>query len=111
MMNQKLVVGDVIFLRMGDKVPADGRLRSDRRSVFIRPFANKWLNGAIAWELMLLLMIVYLPFFQEPLGTFSLPAADWLVVSGVALTIFPVLELAKWLERRGWFGAMENETR
>jgi Ca2+-transporting ATPase len=30
---------------------------------------------------------------------------DWLVVAGVALTIFPVLELAKWLERRGWFGA------
>jgi hypothetical protein len=26
------------------------------------------------------------------------------VVAGVALTIFPVLELAKWLERRGWFG-------
>ncbi len=80
--------------------------RSDRRSVFIRPFANKWLNGAIAWELMLLLMVVYLPSIQEPLGTFSLPAADWLVVSGVALTIFPVLEAAKWLERRGWFGEL-----
>jgi len=80
--------------------------RSDRRSVLIRPFANKWLNRAILWELMLLLVVVYLPLIQEPLGTFSLPAADWLVVSGVALTIFPVLELAKWLERRGWFGEL-----
>jgi Ca2+-transporting ATPase len=80
--------------------------RSDRRSVFIRPFANKWLNWAIAWELLLLLVVVYLPSIQEPLGTFSLPAADWLVVSGVALTIFPVLETAKWLERRGWFGEL-----
>ena len=78
--------------------------RSDRRSVFIRPFANRWLNWAIAWELMLLLVVVYLPLIQRPLGTFSLPWIDWLIVAGVALTIFPVLELTKWVERRGWFG-------
>ena len=28
--------------------------RSDRLSVFVRPFANKWLNLAIVWELLLL---------------------------------------------------------
>jgi Ca2+-transporting ATPase len=80
--------------------------RSDRRSVFVRPFANKWLNWATAWELLLLLIVVYVPFIQEPLGTFGLPADDWAIVVVVALTIFPVLELAKWLERRGWFGPM-----
>ena len=78
--------------------------RSDRRSALIRPFANKWLNRAIAWELMLLVAVIYLPFLALALGTFSLVWADWLVVAGAALTIFPVLELAKWLERRGWFG-------
>jgi len=78
--------------------------RSDRRSVFFRPFANKWLNRAIAWELMLLLVVVYWPLIQRPLGTFSLPLVDWIVVSGLALTIFPVLELAKALARRSWFG-------
>jgi len=79
--------------------------RSDRRSALIRPFANKWLNRAIAWELSLLVAVIYLPFLTLALGTFSLAWADWLVVTGLALTIFPVLELAKWLERRGWFGA------
>lgn len=78
--------------------------RSDRRSALIRPFANKWLNRAIAWELMLLVAVIYLPFLALALGTFSLVWADWLVVAGAALTIFPVIELAKWLERRGWFG-------
>ena len=53
----------------------------------------------------LLVAVIYLPFLTLALGTFSLALADWLVVTGVALTIFPVLELAKWLERRGWFGA------
>jgi Ca2+-transporting ATPase len=48
--------------------------------------------------------VIYLPVLALALGIFRLAWADWLVVTGVALTIFPVLELAKWLERRGWFG-------
>ena len=78
--------------------------RSDRHSVLRRPFANKWLNLAIVWELMLLVLIIYVPFLQEPFGTYGLRAEDWLIVIGLASTISPVLELAKWMERRGWFG-------
>jgi len=80
--------------------------RSDRISVLQRPFANRWLNLAIAWELALLALIVYLPFLHEPFGTFALPAVDWVIVIGLSLTILPVLEVAKWMERRGWFGAV-----
>jgi Ca2+-transporting ATPase len=32
---------------------------------------------------------------------------DWLIVFGLALTIMPILEMAKWMERRGWFGKVE----
>jgi len=80
--------------------------RSDRHSVFNKPFANKWLNVAILWELALLGLIVYLPFLHEPFGTFSLPLVDWVIVVALALTISPVLEIAKWMERRGWFGKL-----
>ena len=80
--------------------------RSDRNSVLNRPFANKWLNLAIVWELLLLTLIVYLPFLNGAFGTFSLPVVDWLIVIGLAFTVSPVLELAKWMERRGWFGKM-----
>jgi len=81
--------------------------RSDRNSVFHKPFANKWLNTAIIWEIGLLLLIIYLPALHEPFNTFSLPLVDWLIVLGLSLTISPVLELVKWMERKGWFGAME----
>ena len=81
--------------------------RSDRNSVFYKPFANKWLNRAIVWEIGLLLLIIYLPALHEPFNTFSLPLVDWLIILGLSLTISPVLELVKWMERRGWFGAME----
>jgi len=78
--------------------------RSDRYSALHRPFANKWLNAAITWEILLLSLIVYLPFLHRAFGTYFLPLADWALVIGVAFTISPVLEAAKWMERRGWFG-------
>ena len=81
--------------------------RSDRVSILNRPFANRWLNLAIVWELALLLLIVYLPVLHEPFGTFNLQAMDWLLVTAAAATIVPVLEAAKWMERRGLFGTME----
>jgi Ca2+-transporting ATPase len=75
--------------------------RSERRSILKGPFANRWLNLAILWEVAILLCVLYLPLLQEPFGTYALPARDWLIILPAALTILPVLELAKWLERRG----------
>jgi len=81
--------------------------RSDRRSVFHRPFANRWLNLAIAWELLLLLALLYVPTLERAFGTFPLTGVDWLVIGLGALSVMPVLELVKWLERRGWLGGDE----
>jgi Ca2+-transporting ATPase len=81
--------------------------RSDRLSVLNRPFANRWLNLAIAWELFALACVLYIPFLQRPFQTFSLMWTDWLLVAAGALTVVPVLELAKWLERRGYFGELK----
>ncbi|HLF93175.1 MAG TPA: cation-translocating P-type ATPase [Planctomycetota bacterium] len=81
--------------------------RSDRESIFKGAFANRWLNRAVLWEVLLLVLVVYLPALQAPFGTFPLPVLD-LAVSGLAaLTVVPALELAKAMERRGWFGPLE----
>ncbi len=80
--------------------------RSDRHSVLDKPFANKWLNTAIIWELALLMVIIYLPFLHEAFGTYYLPLVDWGIVVGLAFSVVPVLEIAKWMERRGWFGRL-----
>jgi len=80
--------------------------RSDRRSVLHRPFANKWLNVAILWELGLLVFIVAFPPMHEPFGTYGLSSNDWVIAVCASLTISPVLEVAKWFERRGWFGKL-----
>ena len=80
--------------------------RSDRVSALQRPFANRWLNVAILSELVLLGLIVYVPSLQMLLGTFSMDVEDWLLIFGLAATIIPVLELTKWLARRGCFGML-----
>jgi P-type Ca2+ transporter type 2C len=81
--------------------------RSDRLSVFHRPFANKWLNLAIVWELVMLGLILYVPLLERTFGTFPLTAMDWVIIVAAALTVSPVLELTKWIERR-WLAAELN---
>ncbi|MBC7877897.1 MAG: cation-translocating P-type ATPase [Anaerolineales bacterium] len=74
--------------------------RSYQRSVFQSPFANKWLNISILAEIALMLFIVYVPAMHEPFNTFSLPLLDWLIILGFSSTIFPVMELVKWMKRK-----------
>jgi P-type Ca2+ transporter type 2C len=74
--------------------------RSDRFSILRRPFANRWLNAAVAWELLLLGVIIYVPFFQRLFGTFAMAWTDIALAVIVAVSVVPVLELVKWIERR-----------
>ncbi len=78
--------------------------RSDRASVLHQPFANKWLNLAILWELVMLGFILYVPLLERTFGTFPLTLTDWVIIAVAAFTVSPVLELTKWIERR-WLAA------
>jgi len=81
--------------------------RSDRESVFNKPFANKWLNYAIAWELAMLCMVIYVPFFRTLFGVFCLNMNDWIIIIILAFSVSPVLEFFKWLERKGLLGKLD----
>jgi Ca2+-transporting ATPase len=81
--------------------------RSDRNSVLHKPFANKWLNYAVLLDLAILLLVIYVPALHDAFGTYYLPLEDWLIITGLAFTIMPVLEVAKWMERRGSFGKID----
>jgi Ca2+-transporting ATPase len=81
--------------------------RSDRRSIIEDPFANRWLNLAVGWEVLLLVAIIYVPFLQDAFGTSSMSALEWFLLIGVAASVVPILETAKWMERHGWFGELD----
>jgi len=74
--------------------------RSDRRSVLVRPFANRWLNLAIVWELVLVLLVLHVPFLQDAFGTVAPSLDAWAIVIATAATVVPVLEAAKWWIQR-----------
>ena len=74
--------------------------RSDRRSTLHRPLANQWLNLAILWELMLLALVIHVPILEAVFGTYDLPFGEWLLVVGLAGSVVPVLDLAKWMVHR-----------
>jgi P-type Ca2+ transporter type 2C len=75
--------------------------RSDHASVLAGPFANRWLNLAILWEVVLLVLVVNVPFLQNAFGTTGLSPAEWGTLLGAAFTIVPVLEVAKRTLGRG----------
>ncbi|HET6424907.1 MAG TPA: cation-translocating P-type ATPase C-terminal domain-containing protein, partial [Planctomycetaceae bacterium] len=77
--------------------------RSDHQHVLHRPFANRWLNLAIAWEIGLLVIILYVPFLERAFEVTPLSAWEWLFIIFWSHTILPVLEFGKWLERKGVF--------
>jgi Ca2+-transporting ATPase len=58
----------------------------------------------VLWELLLLYLIVHVPFLQDALGTYRLSTMEWAIVTVTALSVAPMLELAKWLVRAGALG-------
>jgi Ca2+-transporting ATPase len=65
------------------------------KSVFSNVGGNLWLWGAILVSLALQVLVVYLPFLQEPFGTVPLALTDWLICLGAGSTIL-------------WFGEVEK---
>ena len=74
--------------------------RSQQDHVLHRCFANRWLNLAIGWELILLALILYVPVLRDVFHVVSPSPFELAVILFWSHTILPVLELGKWLERR-----------
>ena len=60
-------------------------------------FTNKWLLMAIAFTMALQACAVYIPFLQEALHTTAMDWEDWGLIFLVALPIFIMTEIYKWI--------------
>jgi Ca2+-transporting ATPase len=74
--------------------------RSDHHHVLRGTFTNRWLNAAIVWELLLLIVILYVPFLANAFKVTPTTLWEWGVLLFWSHTILPVLEFGKWFERR-----------
>ena len=70
--------------------------RSLRHSLFkIGPFTNRWLLLAIAWEISILSLVVYVPFLQNVFHTYAFGPGDWTVSLLLASSILVAMEIVK----------------
>jgi len=79
--------------------------RSDKKSIFeIGMFKNTWLNLAVLSQIVLMWIIIEVPLFNDLFNTYPLAVLEWVIVTLLAGTIFPVLEISKavirWQERK-----------
>jgi calcium-translocating P-type ATPase len=72
--------------------------RASLRSIGV--FSNRLLLWGIAFELALAAVLIYVPVFQELLGTAALPAKDLLLVLPFPFIVWGADELRRWLVRR-----------
>jgi len=76
-------------------------VRSERLSVFrIGFFTNRWMLLAVGSSLVLLLAVIYIPFFDPIFSTVPLDGLDWLVILPFALASSVAAELLKGILRR-----------
>jgi Ca2+-transporting ATPase len=76
-------------------------VRSERLSVFRVGLAtNRWMLLAAGSSLLLLLGVLYIPFFDPIFNTIPLDWQDWLVLLPFALASSVAAELLKWVLRR-----------
>jgi Ca2+-transporting ATPase len=73
--------------------------RSDEESVLRGLFRNHWLWAALAFSLVLHVIIIYVPFLQEAFDTVGLSLLDWLLCVAVASSVLWLRELSKLLGR------------
>ncbi len=79
-------------------------LRSHTESIFkMNFFSNKFLLGAVVSTLILQLLAIYLPFFNNLFGTNPLTISQLLICMVLSTVVFWAVELEKLLMRRGIF--------
>ncbi len=76
--------------------------RTERASLrSIGFFSNRLLLWGIAFELALAAILIYVPVFQDLLGTAALPLKDLLLVAPFPFIVWGADELRRWKIRRG----------
>lgn len=93
-----MIFTTLVLAQMGNALA----IRSNTESVFsIGFFANRMMIGAIVLTFLLQLVLLYVPVFQDIFSTQPLNARDLLIAIVASGVVFIVVEVDKWLQRRG----------
>jgi len=78
-------------------------IRSERESLFTQGlFSNKLLLGSVLLTFGLQMAVLYVPVLQPIFKTEALSLNELLFCLGLSSVVFFVVEIEKWMRRRGW---------
>ena len=75
-------------------------MRSRRGSIFKMTNRNKWLWLSMAASLICTTAVIYIPFLSEAFGFETISVFEYGIAIALALTIIPVMEIIKFIQRR-----------
>ena len=75
-------------------------MRSRRKSIFSLKGQNKWLWGAMLLSLVLTTAVIYVPFLRDAFQFQHISLMEYAVALGLAVSIIPIMELVKWIQRK-----------
>jgi Ca2+-transporting ATPase len=75
-------------------------MRSRRKSLFSLRSHNGWLWGAMALSLVLTTAVIYVPFLSTAFGFQEISLMEYVVALSLAVSIIPIMELAKLVLRK-----------
>jgi P-type Ca2+ transporter type 2C len=75
--------------------------RSERYPLLkIGIFSNKWMNWAVGASLVMILAVIYIPFFNSIFNTLPMSWNEWEVILPLVLVPSIAAELTKWVASR-----------
>ena len=75
-------------------------MRSLRKSVFGLKTHNKILWGAMLLSFVCTTAVIYVPFLATAFGFAHISLIEYVVAILIAITIIPIVELTKWIQRK-----------
>jgi len=83
--------------------------RSERLSLFkLGIFSNRMLLYAVASTILLQVLVIYTPSLNGPFSTVPLCLLDWIMIMLLASTTLVFIEVAKFIETRGYLRKREK---
>jgi Ca2+-transporting ATPase len=83
------------------ELPIAYTTRSERYPLFrLGVFSNIWMQRAVGLSVVLMLAVIYIPFFNEPFNTVPLTLQHWGVLVPLILLPAIIAEVTKWFIRR-----------
>jgi len=100
--NDRVLAQTLAFVTLAlAELPIAFTTRSERYPLYrLGLFSNRWMQRAVLLSVVLTLLVIYVPFLNDPFNTMPLALEHWIIIVPLALIPAIVSEVSKYFVRR-----------